>query len=445
MNLHLASVGVLTALLAAVAPAPGQVPSAPGLLWVDVAGRPNRQARQALAILDEAAADALVPADYESVELRQRGQALGGPQPPAQEVAARFDAALTASMQRYLRHLRYGRMESRSLGLALPPRAGRDDLPAMLREYLDRDGLVELVERMRPPYAEYAALRGALPRYRALVSTGGGEPLSAAAQRVRKIELAMERLRWLPDLGDGRLIMLNIPTFQLQAWDHGPTGAPDLTMKVIVGRAAASPTPVLNATMATVIFRPYWNVPSSILRKELLPVLRKDPGYLRRENMELVRGGEEDAVPVEPTPEQLVLLERGVLRLRQRPGPRNALGLVKFVLPNEEQVFLHGTPAQRLFARSRRDFSHGCVRVEDPAGLAAWVLAGEREWGPTRIQAAMLDEAHVSRKIRVSPPVQVVLLYTTATVLPGSGEVLFVEDIYKLDGALDAALARARR
>ena len=124
------------------------------------------------------------------------------------------------------------------------------------------------------------------------------------------------------------------------------------------------------------IFRPYWNVPRSILRHEILPKLERDPDYLRREDMEIVRGAGDNAQPVEPTAETLAGLRQGVLRVRQRPGPKNALGLIKFVFPNEEDVYMHGTPAQALFAKSRRDFSHGCVRVADPVALAEWVLTG---------------------------------------------------------------------
>ncbi|MEQ1897087.1 MAG: L,D-transpeptidase family protein [Vicinamibacterales bacterium] len=446
MKRHRVSVTGLIALMAAAGLTLGQTPPPSGLLWVDAAGRPGHHARQALQVLDEAAADALDPADYESSRLRQLAEELAGPQAPTVEAAARFDAALTAAIERYLQHLRYGRVDPRALGLFLPPRTDRDDIPAMLREHLERDRLVELVERMRPPFAEYGALRDALPRYRALTSAAaGGPPPPSAALQVRKIELAMERLRWLPDLGDGRLIMLNIPTFTIHAWDHALKGAPALTMRAIVGRAAVSQTPVFSKTMEAVIFRPYWNVPPSILHKEILPVLRKDRDYLRREDMEIVRGAGDDAVPVEATPEQLMLLEQGALRLRQRPGPKNALGLVKFVFPNEEQVYLHGTPAPRLFARDRRDLSHGCVRVENPAGLAEWVLTGEPGWGRERIRAAMADGASVSRQVRLKQPVPVMLFYTTATVSAGNGEVHFADDIYKLDAALDAALTRARR
>jgi L,D-transpeptidase YcbB len=262
------------------------------------------------------------------------------------------------------------------------------------------------------------------------------------AWRVRQIELALERLRWLPDLGDQRFIGLNIPMFHLWAWDSTrPTGSPAFGMRAIVGRALSTQTPVFVEEMRYVVFRPYWNVPRSILRNEILPIVERDPDYLRRQHMEIVRGPGDDAQPVAATPENLALLRQGVLRLRQRPGPHNALGLVKFVFPNNENVYLHGTPAQELFARTRRDFSHGCVRVEDPASLAEWVLNDQPEWTRVRILAAM--SAPVPRRVNLTRPIQVVLFYLTAAVMPEDGTIHFAEDIYRHDAKLDRALALA--
>jgi murein L,D-transpeptidase YcbB/YkuD len=260
------------------------------------------------------------------------------------------------------------------------------------------------------------------------------------AQRARQIELALERLRWLPHQIEGPLIVLNVPMFELRGWDHGWRGAPAFTMKAIVGRPE-TPTPVLNETMESVIFRPYWNVPFSILQHEYLPALRKDPGMLGREDMEIVRGEGDDARPVIPTDDNLDLLARGALRLRQRPGAKNALSFIKFVLPNEENVYLHGTPAQRLFARSRRAFSHGCVRVEDQVGLAEWVFAGSGEWSRERILEEMANPAIISRRVRLPRPIQVIAVYITAVATP-EGSVRFGPDLYEQDAALDRALRR---
>jgi murein L,D-transpeptidase YcbB/YkuD len=261
------------------------------------------------------------------------------------------------------------------------------------------------------------------------------------AARVRQLELALERLRWLPDLDDRRFIALNIPMFHLWAWDSvPPSGAPTLGMRAIVGRALRTKTPVFADDMRAVIFRPYWNVPHSIVRHEILPLVVRDPGYLDRHDMELVRGEADEGTVVGPSAANLKLLGQGRLRMRQRPGPRNALGLVKFDFPNEDNVYMHGTPMQELFGRARRDFSHGCVRVEDPVMLAEWVLKDEPGWTRERIVNAMSGKLTTS--VMLSRPIQVILFYITAVVMPEDGTVRFAPDIYGHDAALERALRR---
>lgn len=261
--------------------------------------------------------------------------------------------------------------------------------------------------------------------------------------RARQLALALERLRWLPDLGDEPLIAINIPMFHLWAWEANPgQQAPSLDMGVIVGRAARSETPVIDERLRTVIFRPYWNVPRSILRNEILPAMARDPGYLDRENMEVVDGATDAATAVAVDDAAVDRLRDGTLRVRQRPGPKNALGLVKFVFPNPDDIYMHATPAPALFARSRRDFSHGCVRVERPATLAEWVLRQVPEWTSERIADAMNGARTV--EVRLPQAIRVILFYTTAAVMSADGAVHFAKDIYGRDGALDAAL-RAQR
>lgn len=256
--------------------------------------------------------------------------------------------------------------------------------------------------------------------------------------RARQIELALERLRWLPDLSQGRLIAVNIPMFRLWAWDDVTSGAPAVTMAVIVGRALNTRTPVFADEMEYLIFRPYWNVPSSILRNESIPAIRRNPGYLTRENLEIVRGPSDSAPVLAPTPENIEALGQGDVRLRQRPGPRNALGLVKFMFPNQNDVYMHDTPAPQLFARSRRDFSHGCIRVENPTELAEWVLGRNPSWTREQIVAAM--NGTDNRRIDLAESIQVVIFYTTAVVLPEDGSVHFAQDVYGHDARLDKAL-----
>jgi murein L,D-transpeptidase YcbB/YkuD len=261
------------------------------------------------------------------------------------------------------------------------------------------------------------------------------------AWRVRQIELALERLRWLPDLGRDRLIAVNIPMFRLWAWDAIPSANPaTLDMSVIVGRAFDTETPTLVEEMRRVIFRPYWYVPTSILRAEILPALRRSPDYLRRQDMEIFEGPVDAAQPVPTTPETLRRLRNGALNLRQRPGPRNPLGLVKFIFPNDQHVYLHGTPEPELFRKTRRDFSHGCVRVEDPVAMAEWVLRDEPGWTREAILAAMA--APDPLRVDLARPIRVVFFYSTAVVTPEDGLVRFANDIYGQDVKLDGALAR---
>jgi murein L,D-transpeptidase YcbB/YkuD len=256
------------------------------------------------------------------------------------------------------------------------------------------------------------------------------------ARRVRQIELGLERLRWLPHAGEVRMVLVNVPMFHLWAWDAtSPADRPAVSSDVIVGRAFHTRTRLFVEELDEVIFRPYWNVPASILRNEILPQVRRDPGYLADNDMEIVPAGGGPVVP--PTPENIARLGRGLL-VRQRPGPLNSLGLVKFVFPNQESIYMHDTPAQALFSRGRRDFSHGCVRVRDPVALAEWALAGTPLWTRDRIGAAMLGEETVH--VAVVRPARVVLFYTTALIWPEDGTLRFADDIYDHDRALDRAL-----
>jgi murein L,D-transpeptidase YcbB/YkuD len=258
------------------------------------------------------------------------------------------------------------------------------------------------------------------------------------AARVRQIELAMERLRWLPYRPASRFILVNIPEFRLRAFDEGRPGGP-LAMKVVVGSAVGKrETPVLYADMRYVVFRPRWNVPYSITRKEMLPHLRRDPGYLDEQDLEIVdhSGG---TVREPPVGDILTRLSSGALRLRQRSGPHNALGLVKFLFPNPAHVYLHDTPAKTLFRHTRRDFSHGCIRVEDPVALAEFVLRGQDHWSRERILHAM--DGPRTQWVTLRSPFPVYLFYTTV-VVERDGELFFFDDIYGHDARLARLLAQ---
>jgi L,D-transpeptidase YcbB len=256
------------------------------------------------------------------------------------------------------------------------------------------------------------------------------------AHRVRQIELAMERMRWLPEMSARPTVFVNVPLFRLWASDP-KTGAEPLRMNVVVGKSLDHKTPIFIDRMEYVIFRPYWNPPYGITVKEIVPHARRDPGYLDRENMEIVASGGDDAPPLPSTPENLSHVLAGRLFVRQKPGPKNSLGLAKFIFPNSANVYMHGTPAQQLFARARRDFSHGCIRLEDPARLAEWVLRDQPDWTRQRIEAAM--QGARPTRVNLKEPLTVILFYDTVHV-NSEGVVFFVDDIYGHDRQLDAAL-----
>ena len=256
------------------------------------------------------------------------------------------------------------------------------------------------------------------------------------AQRVKQIELAMERMRWLPELDDRPNFFVNVPLFRM--WATDPRGADEpLRMNVVVGQSLNHQTPLFVEQLEYVIFRPYWNPPYGITVKEIVPKARRDPGYMARENLEIVASGADNAPALEPTPENLSKVVAGKLSIRQKPGEKNSLGLAKFIFPNDEAIYMHGTPAQQLFSRARRDFSHGCIRLEDPARLAEWVLRDQPEWTRARIDAAMKGDRPT--RVNLKQPITVVLFYDTVHV-NSENVVFFAEDIYGHDRTLGAAL-----
>src|SRR5690606_11757924 len=191
-----------------------------------------------------------------------------------------------------------------------------------------------------------------------------------------------------PLLHGPRMIVVNVPEFVLRAYERTAQGVDlQLEMRVVVGRALDTRTPIFLEDMRFIEFSPYWHVPISIARRETLPRLRRDPGYFTQQGFEFVtRDGE---VISTLTDEAIEAVQTGQWRIRQRPGPRNALGDIKFIFPNDQNIFLHHTPAPELFSRVRRDFSHGCIRIEAPVALARFVLQHKPEWTAERIRRAM--------------------------------------------------------
>jgi murein L,D-transpeptidase YcbB/YkuD len=249
----------------------------------------------------------------------------------------------------------------------------------------------------------------------------------------------MERLRWTPLLEGPRMVVINIPEFVLRAYEvDGDAIAVRATMKVIIGKALDTRTPIFEEQMRYIEFQPFWNVPPSIARGEVVPRLRRDPGYFDREGFEFVSGSGRVVTAFSPSLLDDVLA--GQARIRQRPGPRNALGDIKFVFPNRDNIYLHHTPSVRLFERDRRDFSHGCIRVEKPVDLAVFALQGMPEWTEERIRHAMTESEPSS--VRLVQPIPVVIAYGTA--IFKQGRIHFFDDLYGHDRRLDAALRERR-
>ncbi len=258
------------------------------------------------------------------------------------------------------------------------------------------------------------------------------------ATRVVQLNDALERWRWLPPQFPQPPVVANIPEFVVRAFDADHKVA--FSSNVVVGKAMRTQTPVFAKDMKYIVFRPYWNIPPGIVRGEIVPHITKNRGYLATKNMEITDssgtvitdGAVSDAV--------LAQLRAGKLMVRQKPGKDNSLGLIKLIFPNENNVYLHSTPAQELFSRSRRDFSHGCVRVEKPAELAAWILRDQPPWTLEKVKQAM-QSGPDNQQVNLKTPVPVVIFYLTA-VVEEDGSVHFFDDIYGHDKSLNAVLAK---
>jgi len=255
-------------------------------------------------------------------------------------------------------------------------------------------------------------------------------------QRIRQMELNMERLRWILGNKEHRAIVVNIADFRLNVIENGKSV---LSMKVVVGKPYLS-TPVFTAKLSYLVINPSWNVPDSIARKEILKKVRKDPRYLSKENMEVLKGWGSREEKINPKTIDWSKIRPGTLpyRFRQRPGSLNALGRIKFMLPNKFNVYLHDTPARRLFSENVRTFSHGCTRIEKPVELAEYLL---RDAGWTRKKILDSIAEGKKQKVPVPHPLNVNFLYLTAWV-DQEGTLQFRNDIYGRDKRLDKALRR---
>ncbi|HEX6181290.1 MAG TPA: L,D-transpeptidase family protein [Chitinophagaceae bacterium] len=234
----------------------------------------------------------------------------------------------------------------------------------------------------------------------------------SALQRIQQILMNMDRMRWMPSRPDGNMIMVNIPEFVLHVWEGNKK---EFDMDVVVGKEGHN-TMMFTGNLNQVVFSPHWNVPPSIVKKEILPEMEKDPNYLAKENMEII-GHDDEGLP----------------DIRQKPGGKNALGKVKFLFPNSFNIYFHDTPSKSLFKRSQRAFSHGCIRLSDPTKMANYLLRNDPSWPPEKIQDAM--NSGKEKFVKLSDPIPVFITYYTAWV-DEYGQMNFREDIYGHDAKL---------
>ena len=414
-------------------------------LWLTGA-LPTSEALSVLEVLRNAEDYGLMAQDYMTEPpplLQPPGPGPANASARADRLAA-FDVGLSAAVVRFLTDLHFGRIDARKAGFDLQFSRPSLNLGSLLERLCGAEDVRTVITSIEPPFYHYLLLRKSLARYR-LLESGQAIPTPAErstapySKRIRQIELTLERWRWLPAF-DTPPIIVNIPQFRLFAFRSTVDRKADiLQMDVIVGRTYPKlHTPIFAADLKYVIFRPYWDVPASITRSEMIPAIRARPDYLRRQHLEIVRGSGDAAAIVDLSPQALQELETGRLRLRQQPGADNALGLVKFMLPNPYNVYLHSTPAPGLFSQSRRAFSHGCIRVSDPVALAAYVLRDSPgNWTPQTILEAM--QASRSSRVALARPIRVMILYGTALALE-DGSTSFFQDIYGHDRRLERLL-----
>ena len=257
------------------------------------------------------------------------------------------------------------------------------------------------------------------------------------AVRIRQIKLTLERWRWLPHSFSQPPVVVNLPEYRVRAMN--PDGTVAFYKNVIIGKAYGHKSPVFEKDIQYVVFRPYWDVTPSIQRSEIVPHIQKDPTYIATHNFEVVTPQGEVVTDNQVSPEVLEGIKSLHLMVRQKPGDTNSLGLVKIIFPNPDNVYVHGTDAPELFTQDVRDFSHGCIRVQNPEDLVAWVLRNNPGWDLARVKATMNGEKN-NLQVNLTTRIPVLIVYGTATVNE-ENQIRFFDDIYGYDAELDKALA----
>lgn len=447
-------------------------------IWLDSDGLRERRTKTLMTALLASDADALALDAYPLEELHRVLSTLLEEKRPSAELLGDADVVLTATYVALGRDLLTGQVDPSTVSQDWHIEPTPAQVDSALARFLADVRFDVSMTQMRPEYPEYKELQKQLERYRTIIAKGGWQELppgkalepgdsasvdrltalrdrlrvegydpgadsttygsglaGAVAQfqrehgivvdsalgretvsalnvpatyRLGQIAANMERYRWMPRALGDRYVFVNVPAFRLEAFDKGKE---TMEMKVIVGAEYENRnTPVFSDSMQYVVFRPYWNAPDEIAEKELWPKAETDPTYFERNNYEVVTEG-------------------GKQRVRQRPGEKNALGLVKFMFPNTFSIYMHDTPEHELFQKDVRAFSHGCIRLEQPDRMAQWVLG----WSAEQVRDAMessRDDRHVNLKQKI--PVYIVYF----TTFMRDGRLQFGNDLYARDRAL---------
>lgn len=255
------------------------------------------------------------------------------------------------------------------------------------------------------------------------------------AERVNELKDTLERVRWLAPKYQDAPVFVNIPEYLLRVYGDDHTVA--FQMRVVVGQAKVDDhkTPMIAQEMRYIVLRPFWNVTPTIVKEELVPHVGANKNYLDVKNFEVV---DRKGKPV--TGWTTSELAKNLFMVREKPGPTNSLGLVKFMFPNKQNIYLHSTPAVQLFARSRRDYSHGCVRIQDPEQMADWVLRDQPKWTPDAVHDAM-ENGEDNKTVGLTHPIPVLIFYATARVAEDD-KVHFFNDLYGYNAELETLLAK---
>jgi len=477
--------------------------------WSNTDG-PLIQAHRLVNSIHAASQHGLEPEDYHLLSIEGLLQEAEGSRqagsPPAPAVLADLDLLSTDAFLVLGSHLLVGRVDPATIDAEWFVDERRSaDLLGLLSKALASNRVGEALSSLPPEQPDYARLKDALRRYRAIAASGGwrGVPEGAKLEqgmqdptvvalrerlmatgdlapsqapteefdealadavrsfqtrhgldtdgvvgqatleamnvsidlRIHQIELNLERWRWLPDRLGGRYLLVNIPAFELDVY-QGHRSV--LHMKAIVGMVSR-PTPVFRATMTHLVLNPSWDVPYNIAVADIIPAVQKDPDYLTERNIKVFEGRGAEALEVDPSTLDWPALGKDNFpyRLRQEPGPRNALGTVKFMFPNPYNVYLHDTPSRQLFDRPDRACSSGCIRIERPIELAEYLLRDEPGWNRQKIVSAL--EKRVEQTVRLPRVLPVHVEYWT-TFIDATGAVNFRKDVYGRDRLLDAAL-----